>query len=584
MNNNKNIFKINYDMTGGANDYKLMAPNLNIFPNYPNNLGAVRSSDSWPPKKNTHIIIQDKIYGQLPGTVISNIWNKTAAIVRLDNQNHPIPEASLVNESNYNNGKGHYLLLADHYWTYDGGVQANNKSVKFTQDPYARVISPNTIIPTNQSVTDPQNDSPNFTSNMSPAPPMSTSIPNELSNDTLLTNAQMNAASIRTNNVNNLEVKDQMDQSNIAVDMNHFKSEHTNNLVMHMKEGSFMPSDHTGITNNPIYAPLLTGSKKDYFSEKEIDIVLSNTGKSLKSLSKDKVKLLKDKLQHFEKISDNDIFLVLNKNLAINQLISNPEDEINEGNKIKIWIEKILQKNLFQDLDVKIHQGYVYVTRVGVKVYDKVSKDLVPNLKFFKWQYDKPIDYHTLKYVIFQNSFQKNIQTNIIQKREAESILAQEYVIALQPNPYYSLWTLKRLIMLWYADEKIEQNIRKIKILINQFRADPVQEYNKKNGILPQILIYPKYGAESARIVLSKIDYYFSLYIDEKIAKSSQLIWKNSKPSHFISKNNFIFYSNGSIDLKNYIKDSLNENSGFVNDVFNKDYTELLDSKSVMSI
>ena len=138
--------------------------------------------------------------------------------------------------------------------------------------------------------------------------------------------------------------------------------------------------------------------------------------------------------------------------------------------------------------------------------------------------------------------------------------------------------------MLWYGDEKIEQNIRKIKILINQFRADPVQEYNKKNGILPQILIYPKYGVESARIVLSKIDYYFSLYVDEKISKSSQLVWKNSKPSHFISKNNFIFYSNGSIDLKNYIKDSLNENSGFINDVFNKDYTELLDSKGVMSI
>ena len=79
--NNKNIFKINYNMTGGANDYKLMAPNLNIFPNYPNNLGAVRSSDSWPPKKNSHIVIQDKVYGNLPGTVLSNIWNKTAAII-----------------------------------------------------------------------------------------------------------------------------------------------------------------------------------------------------------------------------------------------------------------------------------------------------------------------------------------------------------------------------------------------------------------------------------------------------------------------------------------------------------------------
>lgn len=582
-NNNKNIFKVDYNMTGGANNYKLMAPNLNIFPDYPSNLGAVRSSDSWPPKKNTHIIIQDKVYGNLPGTVISNIWNKTAAIVRLDNQNHPIAESSLINEPNYNYGKGHYLLLADHYWSYDGAT-SNGSQKKFTQDPYAKVIGHSAQIPTNQS-----NLEPNMEFNLNPqnamAPPESTRIQTlQDPNVNTLTNSQLNAASIRTNNQNNLEVKDQMDYSNIAVDMDHFNSEHTKNLVMHTKQGSIMPSDHTGITNNPIYTPLLTGSKKDYFSEKEIDIVLSNTGKSLKSLSSDKVKLLKEKLQHFEKISDNDVFLVLNKNLSINQLINNPEDEINEGNKIKIWVERILQKNLFPDLDVKIHQGYVYITRVGIKVFDKVTQNLVPNLKFFKWQYDKPIDYHTLKYVIFQNSFQKNIQTNIIQKREAENILSQEYVIALQPNPYYSLWTLKRLIMLWYADEKMEQNIRKIKILINQFRADPVQEYNKKNGILPQILIYPKYGAESARIVLSKIDYYFSLYVDEKIAKSSQLVWKNSKPSHFISKNNFIFYSNGSIDLKNYIKDSLNENNGFVNDVFNKDYTQLLDSKGVMSI
>ena len=65
-------------MTGGANDYKLMAPNLNIFQT-PNNLGAVRSSDSWPPKKFSHLF---KIkYMVTSRHCISNIWNKTAAIV-----------------------------------------------------------------------------------------------------------------------------------------------------------------------------------------------------------------------------------------------------------------------------------------------------------------------------------------------------------------------------------------------------------------------------------------------------------------------------------------------------------------------
>ena len=31
---------------------------------------------------------------------------------------------------------------------------------------------------------------------------------------------------------------------------------------------------------------------------------------------------------------------------------------------------------------------------------------------------------------------------------EAERILSQEYVIALQPAPNYQMWTLKRLIMM----------------------------------------------------------------------------------------------------------------------------------------
>ena len=526
-----NIFKINYtnDMSGGA---------MEFFPNYPMNLGDIRSYDQWPPKKNSRITIQDNVYGDLPGIVVANIWNKTAAIIRLDNQNHPLVESSLVNEPNYNNGKGHYLLLADHRWFYPNDQHQTLKNIE---------------------------------SNI-----------NHVSHESNKPTSSLNAVSNRTNDTNLVEVKDFMDYSNVSVTKDNFKSK--DDSVMFMKPDSIIPNNQEVITENPLYSPLLTGSKKDYFSEKEIDIVLSNVSKSVKSLSSDKVNLLKKKLEHFEKISEKDIIIVVNKNLAIESLIENPEDEINEGNKIKIWIERILKKKLFPDLDIKIHSGYLYITREGIKVYDNIDKKLVPDLKYFEWQYDKPIDYHTLKYIIFQNAFQKNLQTNIIQKREAENILSQEYVIALQPSPYYVLWTIKRLIMLWYADPEMEQNIRKIKVLINQFRADPNQEYNKKNGILPQILIYPRYGPGSARIVLSKIDYYFSLYVDHKYTETSQFVWKKSSPSYFIKKNPLIFYSNGSIDLKNYIKDSLSENSGHVNDIFTKDYSELLDSKNIMSI
>ena len=56
---------------------------------------------------------------------------------------------------------------------------------------------------------------------------------------------------------------------------------------------------------------------------------------------------------------------------------------------------------------VNVYDGYVYITRKGAKIKDNITKELVPNLKYFEWQYNNPIDYDTLKYVIYQNTFQK---------------------------------------------------------------------------------------------------------------------------------------------------------------------------------
>jgi hypothetical protein len=33
---------------------------------------------------------------------------------------------------------------------------------------------------------------------------------------------------------------------------------------------------------------------------------------------------------------------------------------------------------------------------------DKITEELVPDLKYFGWQYDSPIDYDTLKFVLFK--------------------------------------------------------------------------------------------------------------------------------------------------------------------------------------
>ena len=139
--------------------------------------------------------------------------------------------------------------------------------------------------------------------------------------------------------------------------------------------------------------------------------------------------------------------------------------------------------------------------------------------------------------------------------------------------------------MILYGDTAVESRIRKIKVLINQFRADPKQEFNKKNGILPQILIYPKYGAENSRIIISKLEYYFSLYIDNIFSnKYLNIEWINSNPTYFLKKNSLIYFSNGSIDLKKYIEDSIKSNNKVSNDIFTEDYTKLIKSDKIMSV
>jgi hypothetical protein len=544
-------YKIIYYNMKGGNDHDRAE-----FPDYPDNLGIIRTNE-WPPEKNRLIEIKDEKNGNLLGTTVNNIWNNTAAIIKLNNSDYT--EASFVDYPQYNNGKGYYLLLADYMWSY---TDSSGEKSNITENKNDNLTKYNNIEPPKLQDLTPQNKNQH-------------SIKNN------------NFASLRSQDIpNNLRVSDLTKNQNLSLQekVDLFKSAEQNNNVLSTKIDSVVPNDHIEVTKNPFYSPLLSKQKKDYFSEKEIDVVLSNTGEAFSSLAPDKIELLNRKLKSFETIDQKDVKLIVNKNIALEHLIKDPEDEINEGDKIQKWIKKVLEP-IFNDLQVKIHSGYVYITRKGATISDVITTDLVPSLNFFKWQENKPIDYHTLKYVIFQNSFQKNIETNIVQKREAEDILAQEYVIAIQPSPYYLLWTLKRLIMIWYGDTVFEGQIRKIKVLINEYRADPNQAYNKENGILPQILIYPRYGSNSARIILSKLEYYFSLYIDETSNAGYQDIqWKESHPTYFIKKNAFMYFSNGSIDLKNYIEASFQSNSGFVNDIFTKDYSELVESKKVMSV
>jgi hypothetical protein len=478
---------------------------------------------TWPPIINKIIILQPSNSTLwYRGKIRSIIWNGLACVVKL-NSKYQYVEGAFRNYKSLNYGVGYMLLLPTYYWQYE---------------------KTNDVL--DLDLHHPKTDS------------------------TFITNI--------------LTDEDRQMREQMAERTEEFKKKAKEDKIPHTHFPMTIPDFQEEITNNESYDTLLSKGKGKYFTEDSINIILSNSKEILRSLPYKQVQLLKSKLDSFETITKDDRMYIVNRNIAIKNLIIDPADEINEGEKIMNLINKTLVDKLFTDIKCGIHQGYVNIYRIGSNTGDTITKELVPSLNYLSWQYDKPIDYHTLKYMIFQNDYQQNITENLIQKKEAENILSQEFIIALQPRPEYQIWCLKRLLICWYGDESLETNIRKIKILINQFRADPNSDYNYVNGILPSIMIYPKYGSESARIVLSKLDYYFSLYVDEsKSDRNINIQWIDSSPTYFVKKNGLIYYTNGSIDLKMYIKASLDDGSLEVTSL-SKDLTEFLNADDIMSI
>lgn len=286
--------------------------------------------------------------------------------------------------------------------------------------------------------------------------------------------------------------------------------------------------------------------------------------------------MLRNKLNTPETIEKDDMKLIVNNSIAVKNMIDNKDDELNEGNKIMKWLidnmidVKSSDVQIFGDIKMAHFNGYIHITRKGINVNDTISESLVPDLKVFGWQYGKPIDYDTLKYVLFQTNTQSELERDSIAKMEAEKVLAQEFLIAMQPEPKFQMWTLKRLIMCWYADVDLQNNIRKIKVLINQWRARSDRKFNRVNGILPSIVIYPRYGKNSARIVLTKLANMFVLY--------QNVGWKCSVPTYFKRVNDLIWYTNGNIDLKLYFRTMKKE---FDKSVPNRSFTDSYDKLKI---
>lgn len=274
----------------------------------------------------------------------------------------------------------------------------------------------------------------------------------------------------------------------------------------------------------------------------------------------------KNTLMYKHLIYDNDIdMLSLGK-----QFIKIIKDELLKFQKDIIlddYSNLLESTNLFDFLKFKIVGEYIEITsNLNGGDFRVITPELVPNLSELSFQYSKPIDYNYLSTIVLKNKTSQDVIINKTMIEESLKILSQEYIICFQPRVEILLWIITRIILCWYADPKLTDNIFKIKILINLFRARGMKEFNKDHGIQPVIMIIPKYGKKIATKVLSHFSYFFFPY--------KKLGWEASNPTWFDKLDNLIYYTNGSLELKKYINFLISTNSKF-NNPLTKDMSQI---------
>jgi hypothetical protein len=265
----------------------------------------------------------------------------------------------------------------------------------------------------------------------------------------------------------------------------------------------------------------------------EIDVILPESQRIPSAVTE----FILDKLRS-NKMHSHERTYVVDKTIAIDNIITSAHTETKEGNKIMKWLDRYLISRrihniyVFDDLRMYIRNGYVIISRNGIPITDIITPSNTPNLSQLTWQYNISIDHETLRSILSQES-------DMQQHREAEHILSQEYVICLQPQPIYQIWCLKRLLMCWYADPELRDNIRKIAVIINQWRCKSNKQFNKKNNTMPSIVIFPKYGKKSSSLVINKLSDYFMF--------CRTLGWTENVPDYFTKLNDILYYSNSAL-------------------------------------
>lgn len=281
------------------------------------------------------------------------------------------------------------------------------------------------------------------------------------------------------------------------------------------------------------------------------------TSRKFLPLTPDKQKSL---LKHKLPIHRTELNMIVDQS-ALEHVIETEGDEKSQGDKIIAWLKSQFQtptyQNIINGLSLYVNNGYVHIVRdglgreiVGDKIRagtDIITEELLKKpLKYFWWQMGLPIDYYQIRDQLFKNDFQKQIEPSQEILKEAEDILSQEYLIAIQPEPDFLMWAVKRLIECWYGCIDLQRSIRKIKVLVNLYRARGTEEYNKKYGVLPMIVVYPNYGVKNAEIVIKNLLYFFFGQLN--------VGWECSQPTYFIKINSLFHYTNATLDLKLYYR------------------------------
>jgi hypothetical protein len=250
---------------------------------------------------------------------------------------------------------------------------------------------------------------------------------------------------------------------------------------------------------------------------------------------------------------------------TIRELLFKIQDKIDfENGKM---IENI---NLFDFINFRIVGGNIeLINRFAPKDFRVVTPEVLPSLSFFSGMYGKPIDYGLLTTLIFQNKLPEDVEVNKDMLKEAVKIMSLEYLICFQPKVEFLLWTICRLVLCWYSDKYLYDNILKIKVLINLYRARGLKQVNKDIDVQPVIVIVPKYGKEIVTKVMSHLSFYFFPY--------KRLGWESSNPTYYNKIDDLIHYTNGSSEVKRYIKFIRGKNTvGKTNEkLFNKNFTKV---------